>query len=108
MAYHPLRAGLVIADSSAPTLVSVTLEPLDEASWVERSAAPVTIPLGGSPATVTLIGRARAVVAARDGIWRGVDRMVPWSVSLGFDRVQVECRFDSVSWATDMSERLHL
>jgi murein DD-endopeptidase MepM/ murein hydrolase activator NlpD len=104
MAYHPLRAGLVIADSSAPTLVSVTLEPLDEASWVERSAAPVTIPLGGSPATVTMIGRARAVVAARDGIWRGVDRMVPWSVALGFDRVQVECRFDSVSWATDMSE----
>ena len=104
MAYHPLRSGLAIADSSAPTLVSVTLEPLDEASWVERSAAPVTIPLGASPATVTLIGRVRAVVAARDGIWRGVDRMVPWSVALGFDRVEVECRFDSVSWATDMPE----
>jgi len=104
MAYHPLRAGLAIADSSAPTLVSVTLEPLDESSFVERSAAPVTIPLGGSPATVTAIGRVRAVVAARDGIWRGVDRMVPWSVSLSCDRVQVECRFDSVSWATDMPE----
>ena len=41
MAYHPLRAGLAIPDTSAPTLASVTLEPLDDASHVERSAAPV-------------------------------------------------------------------
>lgn len=108
MAYHPQRAGLAVADSSAPTLESVTLEPLDDTSYVERSAAPVTVRLAAQPAVVTMVGRVRAIVAARDGIWRGVDRMVPWSVGLGFDRVQVECRFDSVSWATDMNESDYL
>ena len=104
MAYHPLRAGIAIPDSSAPTLAAVTFEPLDDTSYVERSAAPVTVPLDRGEATVTALGRMRVIVAARDGVWRGVDRMVPWSVALGFDRLQVECRFDSVSWATDMSE----
>lgn len=108
IAYHPLRSGLAIADTSAPTLASVTLEPLDENSHVERSAAPVTVRLRASPDTVRVLGRVRAVVAARDGVWRGVDRMVPWSVALAFDRIQVECRFDSVSWATDMAESDHV
>jgi len=108
MAYHPLRSGLAIPDSSAPTLASVTLEPLDGRSYVERSAAPVTVPLVARPETVAVIGRVRAVVAARDGVWRGVDRMVPWSVSLAFGGMQVECRFDSVSWATDMAESDHI
>src|SRR5262245_23932263 len=62
MAYDPLRAGLALADTSAPTLASVTFEPLDETSFVERSAAPVTVKLGVQPATVTMIGRVRAVV----------------------------------------------
>ena len=108
MAYHPLRSGLAIPDSSAPTLTSVTLEPLDDATYVERSAAPVTVRLGEKPVTVRMVGRARAVVAARDGVWRGVDRMVPWSVSVAFDGMEVECRFDSVSWATDMAESDHI
>lgn len=113
IAYHPLRSGMAIADTSAPTLASVTLEPLDDESYVERSAAPVTVrlrPLSSrtSPDTVRVLGRVRAVVAARDGVWRGVDRMVPWSVALAFDRIQVECRFDSVSWATDMAESDHI
>ena len=108
MAYHPLRSGLAIPDTSAPTLASVTLEPLDDRSTVERSAAPVTVRLGGRPDTVRMMGRVRAVVAARDGVWRGVDRMVPWSVSLAFGGMEVECRFDSVSWATDMAESDHI
>ncbi len=108
IAYHPLRSGLAIPDTSAPTLASVTLEPLDDTSYVERSAAPVTVRLGATAPSVRVLGRVRAVVEARDGVWRGVDRMVPWSVALAFDKLQVECRFDSVSWATDMSESDHI
>jgi hypothetical protein len=108
VAYHPLRSGVAIPDTSAPTLASVTFEPLDDTTYVDRSAAPVTIRLGASAPTVRVLGRVRAVVAAKDGVWRGVDRMVPWSVSLAFDKVQVECRFDSVSWATDMAESDHI
>jgi len=104
MAYHPLRAGLVTPDSMPPTLVSLTLEPLDDTSTVERSAAPITISLGAEPETVAVRGRLRAYVGARDGAWRGVDRMVPWSVSMTWEERMVECRFDSVSWATDMAE----
>ena len=104
MAYNPLRSGLAIPDTAAPILASLTLEPLDDTSYVERSAAPVTLRLGERAPTVNVVGRVRAVVAARDGVWSGVDRMVPWSLSLGFDEPQVECRFDSVSWATDMVE----
>lgn len=108
MAYHPLRTGMAIPDTSAPTLASVTLEPLDDTSYVEGSAAPVTVRLGARADTVRMVGRARAVVAARDGVWRGVDRMVPWSVALAFAGTEVECRYDSVSWATDMSESDHV
>jgi hypothetical protein len=33
-----------------------------------------------------------------------VDRMVPWATGLEWEGRTVECRFDSVSWATDMAE----
>lgn len=104
MAYHPYRAGLAVRDSAAPTLASLTLEPLDGASFVEGSAAPVTRRLGARPETLRVIGRLRTVVGARDGEWRGVDRMVPWSVGMEWEGRRVEARFDSVSWATDMAE----
>jgi hypothetical protein len=104
MAYNPLRAGLAIPDTSAPTLASAAFEPLDDTSYVERSPAPVTVRLAEAPPRVKVHGRVRVVVAARDGVWRGVDRMVPWSVSAAFEGGEVECRFDSVSWATDMVE----
>ena len=104
MAYHPLRAGLKVSDTRAPSLLSLTLEPLDDTSFVERGAAPYTIALGARPETVRVWGRVRAVVGARDGVWGGVDRMVPWSVAMEWAGERVECRFDSVSWATDMPE----
>ena len=104
MAYHPMRAGLTVPDTEAPTLADLTLEPLDDSSYVERSAAPVTVRLGVRPETLMVQGRVRAVVGARDGVWRGVDRMIPWSTSLEFAGERIECRFDSVSWATDMVE----
>ena len=104
MAYHPLRAGLVAPDTAAPTLAALTLEPLDDSSFVAGGAAPYTLRLGAAAETLGVRGRVRAVVAARDGAWRGVDRMVPWSVGMKWEGETVECRFDSVSWATDMSE----
>lgn len=104
MAYHPLRAGLSLSDTRTPALTSLTLEPLDDASYVERGAAPHTITLGAARETVLVEGRVRAIVGARDGVWQGVDRMVPWSTALEFAGERVECRFDSVSWATDMVE----
>jgi hypothetical protein len=85
-------------------LASVTLEPLDDSSYVERGAAPFTLRLGARRETLLVQGRVRVVVGARDGVWKGVDRMVPWSTAMEFGRERVECRFDSVSWATDMVE----
>jgi len=104
MAYHPLRAGIAPPVTAAPAISRLTLEPLDEASYVERGAAPYTIAPGTEPETLTVIGRVRAVVGVRVGEWRGVDRMVPWSTAIEFGTERVECRFDSVSWATDMVE----
>lgn len=108
MAYSPLRAGIAIPDTAAPTLVDVTLEPLDDASFVERGAAPRTFRLGARADTVLVQGRVRAVIGARDGVWQGVDRMLPYAVRLEFGSESVECRFDSISWATDMVESAYV
>lgn len=104
IAIHPMRAGLLAVDNAAPSIVDLTLEPLDDASFVEGSAAPRTETLGSRPDTIRVLGRLRAIVGARDGVWWGVDRMVPWSVGMQWKGRETECRFDSVSWATDMVE----
>lgn len=104
MAYNPLRAGLRVRDRRAPRLPRLTLEPLDDTSYVRAGAAPLSLNLGAAVETVTVEGRVRAVVGARDGEWRGVDRMIPWSTVIDWEGMRVECRFDSVSWATDMPE----
>lgn len=105
VAYQPSRAGLVVPDSTPPSLASLTLEPLDDTSYVERGTVPYTIAISsGRPDTVTVQGRVRALVGARDGVWRGVDRMVPWSIGMEFAGHWTEARFDSISWATEMSE----
>ena len=103
MAYHPQRAGLSVPDSSPPTLASLTLEPLDEMSRVAGRHGPSTFQLE-RPETVQVVGRLRAIVGARDGVWAGVDRMVPWEVGMEWDGRRTLARFDSVSWATDMEE----
>jgi hypothetical protein len=108
MALNPLRAGLPIADGNAPSIASVTLEPLDERSYVAGAQAPYTLVPRQRPDTVKVAGRLRVTVGARDGIWSGVDRMVPWSVSMTAGGERVEARFDSVSWATDMAEGDHV
>jgi len=103
MAYHPQRAGLVVRDTSPPSLRELTLEPLDSDSWVAGSAGPRTFRFD-RPETLDVLGRVRAVVGARDGIWSGVDRMVPWEIGMEWAGERVMCRFDSVSWATDMEQ----
>ena len=103
MAYHPQRAGLSVPDSSPPTLVDLTLEPLDETSRVAGRCGPRTFQLD-RPETVQVVGRLRAIVGARDGVWAGVDRMVPWEVGMEWDGRRTMARFDSVSWATDMEQ----
>ena len=104
MAYQPQRAGLTIRDERGPSIASLTLEPLDNTSYVDGSAGPVTRRFGARAETLSVIGRVRAVVGARDGTWRGVDRMVPWITRVEWGTSWVECRMDSISWATDMSE----
>jgi len=105
MAFQPARAGLSgVEDRSPPSIVDLTLEPLDEESLIAGSAAPRTFMLRDHVDTLRAIGRLRAIVGARDGVWQGVDRMVPWSVGMEWDGKETECRFDSISWATDMVE----
>ena len=104
MAMNPLRAGLRIPDASAPALPSLELEPLDDRSFVAGAQVPFRVALGASPETVSVEGSVRLIVDARDGVWSGVDRMEPWIVRMEVDGRFTECRFDSVSWATDMPE----
>lgn len=104
VAFNPFRAGISVRDESPPVLASLTLEPLDDASFVERGASPYTLAFGALSETLLVEGRVRAVVGARDGVGQGARRIVPWSVAMEFDGRIVECRFDSLSWATDMPE----
>jgi hypothetical protein len=103
MAYNPLRAGIGHADPERPALRAVTLEPLDESSWVERGAAPRTLRLAGTPDTVLAEGRLRAIVDAVDPGERR-SSMAPYAAGAGWGEHWVEVRFDSASWATDMAE----
>ena len=102
-ALHPLRAGFEVVDRDAPRLLSVTFEPIDARSWVERGVAPVTRTLRDTPDTVLVEGRVRAVVHALD-VLNGRSDLPVWSVSLRSGAVQIEARLDSISWDGDMSQ----
>src|SRR5688572_7271004 len=103
MALNPMRAGLDVPDDSAPELRALTLEPLDEWSFVNGSAAPLTMRFGARADTVVLEGRARAVVDAVDPGERGAE-MAPWGVGVEWQGMSYEWRADSISWATDLAE----
>jgi murein DD-endopeptidase MepM/ murein hydrolase activator NlpD len=103
VAYHPQRAGLVVVDGVPPTLATLTLEPLDDSSLAGGRSGPFTMALPGRD-TVSAIGRLRAIVRASDRLPNGTEGTVPWSVGIEWDGRHTECRFDSVSWATDMPE----
>jgi murein DD-endopeptidase MepM/ murein hydrolase activator NlpD len=103
MALNPMRAGIDVADVAAPELRSFTLEPLDQQSFVNHSAAPFTTRFGGRADTLVLEGRARAVVDAVDPGERGAE-MAPWGVGVEWRGMHYEWRADSISWATDLAE----
>ncbi|HEV2106168.1 MAG TPA: M23 family metallopeptidase, partial [Candidatus Eisenbacteria bacterium] len=102
-ALDPLRAGLEVSDHAPPRLVSLTLEPLDERSYVARGAAPLTRRLGARAETLVVEGRVRAVVKAVDG---GADGrpIMPCRVGLAWGGLEVTARLDSISWADDMAQ----
>ena len=106
-ALHPLRAGIVVADRDSPVLDALTLEPLEADAWVERSAAPFTQALAADGETLVVRGAVRAVVRAHDRVrdGRGTSRdLPPWSVATSFNGITTEARFDSISWAGEMSQ----
>src|SRR6185503_10587855 len=104
VAYHPQRAGLIVVDTVPPKLATLTLEPLDDSSLAGGRSGPLTVTLSGRD-TVSAIGRLRAVVRASDRLPNGTEDTVPWSVGIEWDGHRTECRFDSISWATDMPEK---
>lgn len=103
VAYNPLLAGLALADTVAPVIRRVALEPLGPGGCVEDAAAARTLVCTGRD-TVRLRGAARVIVEALDARGDGEFTMAPWRITLEGDGPEVECRFDSVSWAEGMTE----
>jgi len=104
VAYNPLRFGLSLPDSHPPLLHRVTLEPVDDTSYVAGSAAPRTFALGPRADTVVIQGRARAWLDAADGVSEAWARVAPYTESIDWNGEQVESRFDRISWETDMPD----
>ena len=71
-----------------------------DASW---SGWPQVLECTGND-TALIAGQERLVVEAVDARADGQLTMAPWRVALEGDGLEVECRFDSVSWAEGMSE----
>lgn len=103
VAYNPLLAGVSVEDTVKPVIRRVALLPvrsLADASWEGR---PQVLECTGSD-TALIVGQERLVVEAVDARADGQFTMAPWRVALEGGGAQVECRFDSVSWADGMSE----
>ena len=103
VAYNPLLAGVSVEDTVRPVIRRVALAPVRsraDASWEGR---PQVLECSGSD-TALIAGRERLVVEAVDARADGQLTMAPWRVALEGDGLEVECRFDSVSWAEGMSE----
>jgi hypothetical protein len=102
-ALHPARAGIALAAGAAPRLDRLVLEPLDDTSRVDGSRAARGFALDRDTVRVRAWGRLRAYVAAHVPRAGGGSHL-PWSVGIEDGGEVVECRFDSVSWATDMAQ----
>ena len=103
VAYNPLLAGVSVEDTSSPAIRRVALVPVRthaDASW---EGQPQVLECTGND-TALIIGVERLVVEAVDARGDGQRTMAPWRVALEGDGVDVECRFDSVSWAGGMNE----
>ena len=102
MAYNPLRFGLTIPDRTLPVLRRVTLEPLDDTSYVGGSAGPRTYVLGATTDTIVVSGRVRAWLESIDGVSEDWLRVAPYAASMEWDGATVECRFDRIPWDEEM------
>ena len=120
MAINPLLAGLAVPDTVAPRLERLILEPLDEASWVARRAAPYSLTLGsrrGTRAapkaqraggdTLLVEGRVRLTLVARDAT-NDAKNLPVRTVGARWNGAWVECDMDSLSWAGEMTQHVWL
>jgi murein DD-endopeptidase MepM/ murein hydrolase activator NlpD len=103
MAINPLLAGIAILDTLRPVIDAVSIEPRNAQSRIDGRAVARRVTFGPIPDTVRVRGEARVVVEARDPGDRRAD-MEPYEISMEWDGHYVACRFDSISWATDMDE----
>lgn len=100
---NPLLAGFAVPDTVPPTIETLVLEPLDERSFVERRAAPLVRRVRAVGDTILVEGRVRVVLVASDASDEA--RGLPVRrVGATWNGQWVECRMDSISWATDMSQ----
>jgi Peptidase family M23 len=106
MAHHPLRAGWSLADRLPPRIARITLVPVDEQSRVQRTTGPYTW-RGFESDTIEVTGRFEVLVQAADVLGAKRD-LAPWSTRVRLVDRFVECRFDSVSWAGDMSDAAYI
>ncbi|MBI5709800.1 MAG: M23 family metallopeptidase [Candidatus Eisenbacteria bacterium] len=104
VAYNPLLAGVSVADTTPPMIRQIVVDPLDLDSTVEGDVVPVTRATTGAADTFAIGGSARMLVGAADVRANGALAMAPWRVRVSGEGGQVECRFDSISWAEGMSE----
>ena len=103
IAYNPLLAGLSVADTVGPVIRHVALVPVrsrEDTSW--EGGTQLLECTGSDTALIT--GRERLVVEAVDARADGQLTMAPWRVALEGGGIEVECRFDSVSWAEGTNE----
>jgi len=103
VAYNPLLAGVSVEDTVKPVIRRVALAPVRsrvDASWEGR---PQVLECTGRD-TALITGLERLVVEAVDARADGRFTLAPWRVALEGAGIEVECRFDSISWAEGMSE----
>ena len=105
MAINPLLAGYAVEDRTTPRIERVTLVPLDDSSRVSGASVPAALAFGARD-TISAAGwgRLRVVVEALDAESDGTYDVAPWRAQVSNGEWWVRCAFDSVSWATDMSQ----
>jgi hypothetical protein len=103
IAYNPLLAGVSVEDTTRPVIRRVALAPVRSRAGASWEGWPQVIDCTGND-TALITGQVRLVVEAVDARADGQRTMAPWRVALAGDGVEVECRFDSVSWAEGMGE----
>lgn len=101
-ALNPLRVGLPIRDVTPPTLESLALETMEDSAWVAGMPHAWLSRLPAVRETVTVHGRVRAYVRARDRV--GEADGYAWSTAIVWRGDTTEARLDSISWAGEMAQ----